>query len=145
MRLRGHKMKLRMAARPPLPVALATAVLIVFLSRSSMNAQVVPVPPRLPTPAPTKSEKNVAEKSEASKTDDAKAASREKNAAKADEKKADPVHPWVEQIRGWSLPGFIAWVRGHGLSVVIIVAFAIAILSIANTTHPRIVRLMAGS
>lgn len=134
-------------------VITAFVAAILCLAIQPAAAQVGPVPPLPSVPAPSEAKKATTETSNTNKADESKAeaakSSEKKNATpsgdkKSAEKKPDPVQQWLENVRGWSLPGFIAWIRNHGVSVVAILLIASAILWLANRLHKRLVRFLAG-
>src|SRR5204862_7795097 len=60
---------------------------------------------------------------------------------KAAPQKDDPVKAAIQNLRTWSLPGFLRWIQLHAIPVVIILVVMTAILWIANLLHHRLVRL----
>src|SRR5204862_8155360 len=115
-------------------------VIAFFVVWSPAVAQVGPVPPQPPIPARSEAKKPESETSDAKKSDEAtsptaKADDEKTNTTKpdakksdagkrADEKKPDPVREWIHEIRNWSLPGFIAWLRDPGFYIVLILPLA---------------------
>jgi len=117
----------------------AGVLVLLWLAASHARAQVGPVPPMPPTAAPTAAKKSGTEAGQP-QADDAKA-----TAAKTEEKKKpDTLGQWIEKVRSWSLPGFLAWLRDHGFNIVLILVLASAILWLANRFHKRLVFLLAG-
>jgi small conductance mechanosensitive channel len=131
-------------------------VALLLASLSVAVAQVGPVPPQPPIPATAEGKKSDEAKAETKRSDDEKA-----SPAKADEKKSDatqksdagkktneikpdPVREWIYTIRGWSLPGFLRWLREHGFNVILILLLATVILGLANRFHKRLVIFLAG-
>jgi len=126
---------------------------------SSAVAQVGPVPPQPPIPAPSQARKSESEPSKTKKSDEAQSEKAksdvETNSAtpgakttdaskKAEEKNPDPVREWIHHIRSWSLKGFIDWLRNHGFNIILILLLASAILWLANRFHKRLVVFLAG-
>jgi small conductance mechanosensitive channel len=119
-------------------------------------AQVGPAPLRPSISAPSDAKRSDEKNSETSKSDHAKSEPAKADEAKsdtgkksvtgtkADEKKADPVDEWIHAIRSWSLPGFLAWLRDHGLKIVLILLLSSVILWLANRFHKRLVVFLAG-
>ncbi len=133
-------------------------VWLFLVAGSPATAQVGPVPPMPPIPAPSEVKKSDIDSSAAKKSDEAQAEKsksddEKKNTAKtdqksdgkkADEKTPDPVQQWIQKVRSWSLPGFIAWLRDHGFNIVLILVLATVILWLANRFHKRLVIFLAG-
>jgi small conductance mechanosensitive channel len=97
------------------------------------------VSPLPAAPAPRESAKSAQAKKADAKADDATAADK----TRADDESA-PVRLWLIKMRSWSLPDFIAWLRGHGFNIVFILVAAAAILWLANRFHKRLVIFLAG-
>src|SRR4029079_18654926 len=117
-----------------IPPHIATGALLLLWLAGPAVAQVGPVPPMPPTAAPTAAQKTDTQAGQP-QADDAKAAP-----AKVEEKKKpDTLGQWIEKVRSWSLPGFLAWLRDHGFNIVLILVLASVILWLANRFHKRLV------